>query len=178
MTDTPAIGTIGVSRIGGRTGWLIARGQSFIGSPSLFTHAFIVVSERHVLQAMPGGAEIVPIDPYLEPRAAVFLHGWYELNADQEAVVRTLAFEFEGTPYNFLDYLYLAWPPAFCPEWLKRRIASTNRMICSQLVDRILEMVGVNLFQEEEDISGRKRDHARVTPGDIHNQWTYAVASP
>jgi hypothetical protein len=66
-----------------------------------------------------------------------------------------------GVPYSFADYLYLGlehW--GVRSDWLRRRIASSGHMICSQLVDSVYSDARVHLFDD-----GRWPQD--VTPGDL-----------
>lgn len=161
-------GTIGLCRIGGALGWAIQRGQSIAGDPSFFTHAFVVMDETRVIQAMPTGAEFAPLKPYLEDRRSVFLRGWYGLDVDQVITLQREATRMIGTPYGFLDYVALAMPPRFRPARLRRFVESNRTMICSQLADELLRRCGVQLFQDG-------RHPADVTPGDLHIEWSLHV---
>lgn len=168
MTVKP--GTIGLCAIPGKLGWVIARGQSLIGSPSAFTHAFMVLDDERVIQAMPSGAEYAPLAPFLEPGAAIFLRGWYGLTAADVKLIRLRADKLIGTPYNFADYLALAWPGRTRPDWLTRYVQSDRSMICSQLVDDLCRYVGVHLFSDG-------RHPSSVSPGDLHTEWSRYVGA-
>lgn len=157
----PRPGTIGLSRIGGTLGFLIALGQALTGDWSYWTHAFIVIDERTVLQAMPKGAELAPLEPYLAPGKAVFLHGWPELDEYQRYALPYIAEDLEGTPYGFLDYVSLALLGiGIRPKALRRRVADSGHMICSQLVDHVHLRLGAHLFTDG-------RPSQDVTPGDL-----------
>jgi hypothetical protein len=166
----PAPGTIGLSRIGGTLGWWICAGQALSGDASAWTHAFLVLDDRTVIEAQPSGAALAPLEPYLAHDAAVFLHRWPRLSPDQTALLRAEARRLIGTPYSFLDYLSLAALALHArPQWLKRYVASTGHMICSQLVDHLMCTVGARLFDD-----GRAAQD--VTPGDLLNAYVRAVS--
>lgn len=153
----PQPGDFGLSTIGGFTGWWINLGQALIGDGARYTHAFIVVDEKTVIQAMPGGAEIADLNPYLGK--VVFSN--IDLTPAQRADITKAAVERVGTPYSFLDYLSLAllhW--GIQPRWLKNYIKNKGHMICSQLVDDCYLEAGVHLFDD-----GRLSQD--VTPGDL-----------
>jgi hypothetical protein len=118
------------------------------------------------LQAMPWGAEIVPLAPFLGDPDVVWLHGWHPLDAAQRAALPGIAEGLVGTPYGFGDYVSLILVALRVrPAWLRRRIASDRRLICSQTVDLVMRELGEHLFADG-------RISADVTPGDLHIQAT------
>lgn len=160
-----APGTVGLSRIGGFLGVLIRVGQALAGDPSPWTHAFIAVDSGRVLQAMPWGAEIVPVEGFCRPDV-VWLHGWHPLTTEQQEKLPGIADGLVGTRYGFVDYLSLILAALHIrPAWLKRYMASNRSLICSQMVDLVMQRLGETLFDDG-------RIPADVTPGDIHIQWT------
>lgn len=166
----PKPGTIGLSKIDGWVGRFINFGQAITGDASGWSHAFLVVDEHRVIQAMPGGAEWASLDWYMEPGHAVFLPGWPDLSDTQRAFIPEVAEALIGTPYSFADYLWLAALALKIPaSFTKRLVTNSGHMICSQLVDELLRRVGAPLFDD-----GRLPQD--VTPGDIHQRWTEALS--
>jgi hypothetical protein len=166
----PKPGTIGLSVIGGFGGKLINIGQALHGDPSGWTHAFVVVDDNRVIQAMPNGAEYASLDFYLLPGNAVFLPGWPDVRHVPVFDIATVAESLIGTPYGYLDYLSLAfygWGIKL--PMTRKRIVSKGSMICSQLVDEFFARLGVQLFDDG-------RLPLDVTPGDLHIQWTKALS--
>lgn len=185
-------GMFGLSRIGGLLGKLIAAGQAFSGDGSRWTHAFIVLDDETVIEAMPGGARIVPIADRLGHEEIAFSDGpiqeymaeWLgglsaefvdsltdsgaltskvELIKREDVVERARALK--GTEYGYLQYLALGLVSlGFEWEWLRRFIANRGRMICSQLVDETFRRAGIHLFKD-------KRMSQDVTPGDLANRF-------
>lgn len=155
-------GQFGLTAIEGDVGWWIGLGELLVGDASRFSHAFIVVDGGQVVEAMPGGAILTPLEHYLEgPKAAVTVMSDLALTDIQRAVIVKEARALVGTPYSFVDYLAIAldhW--GIRPQWLRRYIASAGHMICSELVDRVLNQAGVTLFADG-------RDPGDVTPGDL-----------
>lgn len=163
-----APGTIGLSRIGGPTGWWVSFGQWLTGDGSRFTHAFVVLDDDTVVEAMPGGARVAPLPDRLAWRPLAFGTG-VRLTGAQRVAIVARARELVGTPYSFLDYVYLAAVHVTgaghagggpVVRWLRRRVAGNGRMICSQLVDECYRYAGVHLFDD-----GRAPQD--VTPGDL-----------
>jgi len=162
----PAPGTIGLSKIDGMLGAAISFRQALHGDASGWTHAFVVVDDHRVIQAMPKGAEYADLDFYLQPDRAVFLHDWYTLTPTQVNNLQVEADRMIGARYGFLDYvslIFYGWGVKL--PLTRKRIQKTGQMICSQLCDELLRRVGVKLFHDD-------RLPMDVTPGDLHIQWT------
>lgn len=157
--NTPRPGDFGLSKIGGFVGWGIGLGQFLIDDASRYTHAFVVLDDETVIEAMPGGAIITPLSFYLGN--AVFSS--FDLTDDQRASLVKEGRALEGTPYSFLDYLTIALAHfRICPDWIKKYVSSTKHMICSQLVDEVYNRAGIHLFDDN-------RLPQEVTPGDLAN---------
>jgi hypothetical protein len=165
-------GQYGLTRIRGRVGWLIGLGQFLVGSSSPWTHAFVVVDNGQVVEAMPGGTILSPLNTYTQgDRAADTIFSGLPLTEDQRAAIVREARALgpdpftgrQGVGYSLLDYVALAlhhW--GLRPGWLRRYIASTGHLICSQLVDLVLQRAGLHLFSDG-------RDPGDVSPGDLAN---------
>jgi hypothetical protein len=167
MTYTPRPGDFGLTKIGGFTGWWIGLGQFITGDASRYTHAFIVLDGNQVIEAMPGGAIISPLEKYLGANddgtpKAVFSR-LEDLTDEQRQIIIREARKAEGIPYSFLDYLSLALLHfGFKPKKLRKRITDSGHMICSQLVDHYHCVAGYHMFND-----GRLSQD--VTPGDLAN---------
>lgn len=166
----PKPGTIGLSVIGGVLGQAINVGQALHGDPSGWSHAFVVVDENRVIQAMPGGSVYGSLDYYLEPGNAVFLPGWPNVDGVSRESILEVADSLIGKPYGFLDYaslIFYGWGIKL--PLTRRRIQSKGSLICSQLVDELFHRLGVELFDDG-------RLPMDVTPGDLHIQWTKSLS--
>lgn len=182
MTDIKP-GMFGLAIIAGKTGKLVQLGQNIVdGRKETFTHAFFVLDNDQVIEAEPGGAEIVSIEKYTSQPAGKVLfsdkpmqdalreHGLvgnveFENHVRRELVrfARTL----EHTPYNYLDYLAIGLEHfGIDLGFIRNRVRREDRMICSQLVDYIYAKHGIHLFTDN-------RLSQDVTPGDLE---TYALA--
>ncbi|MDB4873224.1 MAG: hypothetical protein JWL97_4228, partial [Gemmatimonadales bacterium] len=130
----PLPGTIGLTRIHGIVGWLIVVGQLLIGDASRFSHAYIVVDDRLIVEAMPGGALLSPITKFSDRDVA---YGWMvPLSDGERARIVDEALALVGTPYSVLDYVAMAMGRVgLRAGWVRKRVASSGHMICSQLVD-------------------------------------------
>jgi len=158
----PQPGDIGLSRITGFTGLFISFGQWLIGDASRYTHAFIVVDDTTVVEAMPGGASYGSLQHYLD-NGAVFSSGKIVPTDEQRAFIVTDARSLIGTPYSFLDYLAIGLHRlGMRPRFIEKYVSSNKHMICSQLVDYVYCRAGIHLFFDA-------RLSQNVTPGDIAN---------
>ncbi|GAA3018605.1 hypothetical protein [Streptomyces fulvorobeus] len=161
MVITPLPGDFALTRIGGVTGRFVGAGQALIGDAAPVQHAFVYVGFDMVVQAMPGGAECIP----LEEASQVLEWSTGQLPdqvtwAQRKAVVET-AHALVGTPYSYLDYVSLGLAHfRVRPAWVTEYVASTGHMICSQLVDEVYLRAGVHLFDDG-------RLPGDVTPGDL-----------
>jgi hypothetical protein len=93
----------------------------------------------------------------------VWSSGLLDLTDDQRREMVSISLGFEGTPYSFLDYGALAAHRFHVPmPGLEAFIDDSGHMICSQLVDRVHELAGVTLFDDN-------RWRGDVTPADLYN---------
>lgn len=159
----PMRGDFAVVPISGFTGLGIRLGQWLNGDGFRdFEHAVIYLGDGQVIEAMPGGAIRASFSGEWTDRA-IWSTGYIALTPGQRSGIVASALEFMGTPYSFLDYLGLALARfGLRPRWLKRYIASTGHMICSQLVDQCYQDAGVQLFDDG-------RIPGDVTPADLAN---------
>lgn len=181
----PEPGDLGLTWITGWTGFWVSIGQWLLGDggrwpwsrirrakklireatgqkvefPRGFpTHAFTVLPDGMVFEAQPGGAVIDSISRY-DGRPVVYVH--LPLTEYQRGITRVIAQSMVGTPYSFLDYLYLGlWRFGIRPDWLRDRVRDSGHMICSQACDKLAEIQGLNLFTDE-------RLNQDVSPGDL-----------
>lgn len=174
MTDIKP-GAFGLSVIEGKTGRLVRRGQDIVdGRKTKFTHAFLVLDNHEVIEAEPGGAQIVSLDKYLsrDPNTVLFSDKPVQtalathcgpLNFEQllrERIV-DIARGLEGIPYNYLDYLAIGLEHfGIDLPIVRSRVRRQDRLICSQLCDFVYNFAGIHLFDD-----GRLPQD--VTPGDL-----------
>lgn len=166
---SPQPGDWAVCSVGGPGGKLIELGEYLNGDGFVpYEHAFIYIGGGLILQAEPGGSDIVP---YTERGAELWSSGKIPLTAAQRAQVPVLARQLKGIPYSWLDYAALAghrlhvpglpvWPGPHGPVTLKGFIADSGHEICSQLVDTFMLRLGIHLFKD-----GRWPGY--VTPADL-----------
>lgn len=156
---TPMPGDFGVTQIRGPVGKLIRFGQWLNGDGfSDYEHAFVYVGAGWIVEAMPGGAVKSRLSEYDGQHIA-----WYpSLPVSRFDIIRN-ALGLVGTPYSFADYVALAAVRLRLPfaGLIRRYVANTRHMICSQLVDEAYRRAGVYLFTD-----GRAAQD--VTPGDLY----------
>lgn len=157
----PLPGDFEVVPIGGTGGRLIHLGQILNGSGfSDYEHARLYLGGNKVVEAEPGGARIVdwtPSDGGLWSTGLIV--------PDDACRMRIVRFgeQCDGVGYSGLDYFALAahrFRLHPVDNILKARVASSNHLICSQLVDYCYMMAGYHLFDD-----GRWEGY--VTPADL-----------
>lgn len=162
----PKPGDIGLSSSDSLIGRFVRLGQAVVGDHSFVSHAFIVLHDGQIVEAMPGGAKFASLDKYPE---VVFSK--YELTLDQRDAICEAAIRMEGTPYSFLDYLslflshlsnkrWVPWRWAWLPRIIRKRVASSGHMICSQLCAEAYRQAGL-------DLTYGKEIPQDLTPGDL-----------
>ncbi|MFG2292029.1 hypothetical protein [Streptomyces sp. NPDC048603] len=155
----PLPGDFALTRIRGLAGAFVGAGQWFIGDGAPVHHALVYIGGGYVVQAMPGGAEMIPMED-ASPVVA-WSTGRIPLTAAQRVTVAEEATNLVGTPYSFLDYASIGLAHlGLRPRWLRDYVASTGHMICSQLVDEVYRRARVDLFDDD-------RIPGDVTPGDL-----------
>ncbi len=148
MTRELVPGDFGVVAIPGRVGLAIRVAQWLNGNGfANYQHAFLYVGRGLIIEARPGGAVLSPVTKYPSADWSTSLP---PIPAMAQCRVILDAPRYVGTPYSFLDYAALAAHRLRLPgaRLLKRRVASSRHLICSQLVDKILDDVGVHLFAD------------------------------
>jgi uncharacterized protein YycO len=125
---------------------------------SKYAHAGILLDDSTVVEAEPGGARIRPMTEY---PADLMVWSTWDLTPGQRTSIVAAARGLEGTPYSFLDYFAIAAHRFRLPlPGLRRYVASSGHMICSQLVDEAYSRAGVHLFTDG-------RWPGFVTPADL-----------
>ncbi len=157
----PRAGDFFLAPISGIGGFGVKVGQWLNGDGFLkIQHAGIYLGDGATIEAMPGGAISDRISRF-KPESLVWSTDIIDLTDEQRVAIVAEAENYLGVPYSGLDYLALAAHRFHIPTpHLKRYIESSGHMICSQLVDWVYSMVGVQLFDD-----GRWPGY--VTPGDL-----------
>ncbi|WP_425837400.1 hypothetical protein [Streptomyces fractus] len=155
----PQPGDFALTKITRLSGAAISAGQWLVGDGAPVQHAFVYVGNGEIVQAMPGGAELIRLEDASEP--VVWSTGRIPLTAAERMRVCGAARGLVGTPYSFMDYVSIAL--AFYrirPRWVRDFVTDTGHLICSQLVDEAYLRAGVHLFDDG-------RIPGDVTPGDL-----------
>lgn len=165
IVNTPQPGDIGLTSITGIVGKLIRLGQLLNGDGfAHYEHAFIVLENGMLIEAMPGGAQIVPLSEY-DDRDVLYVSPAGLTEADRQRICDE-ARKFEGTPYSFADYAAIAAHRLHLPlPGLREFVASTGHQICSQLVDNAYRAAGIKLFSDS-------RWTGYCTPGALYRRLT------
>jgi cell wall-associated NlpC family hydrolase len=150
-------GDFALTRISGLTGAFINAGQCLVGDGAPVQHAYVYVGNGYIVQAMPGGAEMIRLEDANEPVVWSSL----PLTAAQRMWISEHAIALVGTPYSFLDYASVALAHyRIRPRWVREFVADSGHLICSQLVDEAYRRAGIELFSDG-------RLPGDVTPGDL-----------
>lgn len=157
MTYHPYPGDIGLTQIEGYVGSLIRVGQWLNGDGFAdYQHAFVMVSDRYLIEAMPGGARIAPLHHYDTGRIL-----WLRCPPQFRKAVAAAARGYRDVPYSAADYFALAAHRLHIPApHLKKYIRDSGHMICSQLADQAAMDGGWRLFEDG-------RWPGDVTPADL-----------
>lgn len=144
----PVPGDIGLTQISGLVGKFIECGQWINGNGfKNYEHAFLVLPDEQVIEAQPGGARIAPLAECEQSNPVYVCPA--TLTDDQREAICAAAHRYAGVPYSFADYLAIAVHRFHLPApGLRRYVASSRHMICSQLVDRIYLDGGVRLYAD------------------------------
>lgn len=141
------------------TGKLIRVLQGLNGDGfSDYEHAAVYVGDGKLIEAGGKGAHLSYASEYANT-FTMWSSGIIDPADVQRAAIVRAAYKYIGTPYSYLDYVALTARHFRIPvPRLKAYIASTNQMICSQLVARCYLDAGCPLY---------KTWTGYVTPGDI-----------
>jgi hypothetical protein len=170
IDSQPQPGDIGLTNITGPVGWAIRAAQWLNGDGyTPYEHAFVVLPAGLLIEAQPGGAAIRPLTAY-DARHVAYVSP--PLTGGQRTLIAETAASLRGTPYSFLDYLAIAAHRLRLPvPGLRRYVAATGHLICSQLADEAYRRAGVHLFAD-----GRWPGY--VTPADLWQLLGSSVSVP
>jgi uncharacterized protein YycO len=141
----PQPGDFGLVSIPGGVGFLIRLGQWLNGNGfKNYEHAFVYLDENTILEAMPGGAIVSEAAKYASVRVSMV-----PLTASERQEIVSHAWTLKGVPYSFLDYFAIAAHRFRLPlPGLRKYIANSGHLICSQLVDNCYQAAKVELFKD------------------------------
>jgi hypothetical protein len=141
----------------------------------------------HLIQAMPRGAERVPLDPAKHlTSGCVYVRPDYALSPSDGGLVAYCARQYVGVPYGFLTYLKLAagaFRMRLTEAWLRKALSTREDMICSQLADQALADAGHHVFDDgrlpQDVVPAELFDAVMSQPGwfmipghSVVGQWT------
>jgi len=137
------VGQIGLVSQSGFVPWLI---RAVTGSG--VNHVIIGLEINEVVSPDGDtGVAIVPADDF--PDA---IWSQFELTAGQKQKITSFALSQQGKPYSYADFIVVGIAALLkrwrltVPNWVYKRLASTDQWICSSLADAALEHAGINLF--------------------------------
>lgn len=161
MTDIQP-GDFAVVPVQGIVGKLIRIGQWLNGNGYRnYEHAYVVVDNDQIVEAEPGGA-ILSTDNRYTGRSPLYGTSKVVPTNEQRSAVVEAAKGFVGTPYSFVDYVFLALKRLNIKvPFLTERVIDSKHMICSQLVVEAYRAAGIDLFPGKLS--------CEVTPGDLAN---------
>jgi hypothetical protein len=144
----PQPGDFLVRLVRGVVGWGISAGQAFNGEGwSRHDHAEVYLGGGETSSAYPNRRGIQPLG---DAEGAVWSSGRFELTFEQRAGIVAWCREHPAVDYGWLDYGALTLHRLGMNDpGLKRYIASSGSMICSQYVDAAYNHGGdVHLFTD------------------------------
>lgn len=155
-----SIGDFGLVPIPGIGGLLVRIGQWLNGDGfTQYEHAFVYVGDNQIVEAGPSGSHLSSLDEY--PYKSI---AWYSAPEARGRDIANVARGLIRIPYSWADYLALAavrFRLPFSTKILRKYVADSGHMICSQLVDEAYQRAGVQLFDDG-------RLPGDVTPGDLY----------
>lgn len=145
MTWTPPPGTIGLTFSYGFTAFRATLGQSLTNSTSTYSHAFVVLPKREVIEPWPSGARVTGIRDYEDEYVA---YGFLpDLSESQRLAVASAALSLDGARHGLVDYLALAAHRyGSRRHWVRRRMSSHHRLLPAQFIAETYRRAGVELL--------------------------------
>lgn len=160
-------GDIGVVRTGTLFGLLIR-----LATRSEYNHAFVVIDKGLITEAAMHGVTVTPLSKYTHSDV-MSSNGCFKISGPERQIIVTKALSLVGRGYNFLDILSIAilqigWverrvrlhEEGFLLRWVRHRVESSRRLICSQDADETYRLAGLHIFDDG-------RIPMDVTPGDL-----------
>ena len=99
---------------------------------SRYDHSFIYVGSGKIVEAQPQGAVLSDLDKYTRD---ALIWSADNISPAQRKKIVNWALTLRGTPYGYLDIVYLGLATLGLKfNWILRRVEREDRLICSQLV--------------------------------------------
>ena len=147
--------------------------QLISGSPSMYTHAALCLSEDTYLDHRPGGTEIRAISTLSERAAVAFSRN--HLTDDQRSVLVETARDCLDSPYTFWRFGYLAGKTFRLGNKIIGALDKKcgEASICSELILRIYQDAG-------GPFAGRVREPKDASPGTLSHlgAWSHYQSDP
>lgn len=138
-----------------RIGWLIR-----LVTRSRYNHAWLYLGGGRIVEAEGNGAVISPLADY---DGLPVLWSNLTLTEAERAAIVAKARGVVGVPYSWIDDACIALTALLgvhVPGWVRRRLASPEHLMCSQLVDVCYQAAGIDLVPS-------KPLPGDVSPGDL-----------
>lgn len=129
------------------TGGWAAFGIRFL-TRSTVNHAFIYLGDGTIVEAQPAGARVCPLSTYA---ADPITWSRFDLTDTERAGIAAAGRRHVGDPYSWVDCACIGLADTFgwhVPEWVRRRLARPDRLMCSQLVDQCYLEAGIHLYDD------------------------------
>lgn len=143
--------------------WLNENGPFWNRQASTWEHAITYVGgpDDLILEAEPSGAKIVPMHYLAADVLWSTVNTHLNLTDAERRQVPDVCNKLAGTPYSAADYFALATHRLHIPApGLRKFVANSGHMICSQMVDYVRQLLHFQLFDDG-------RWNGFVTPYDI-----------
>ncbi len=157
MLYLPKPGDIGLTSSRAWTGRAVRSLQALIDDDTIVTHTFLVLYDGFIIEAQPGGAKFNRLDKYPDAQFTDV-----ELTDAERYNICIEGISMHGVGYSWLDYLALGLThfKIFPADFVRRRVAKSDKLMCSQLCAEAYRRAGVDLFLDS-------RHPMDVTPGDL-----------
>lgn len=141
---TPPPGTVGITYSYGWVGCRATLGQLLIGETARYSHAFVVLDERVIIEPWPSGARITLIDDYAGDYVA---YGWLaDATPAQRKTLASCALSLDGVKHGLTDYAALALKRmGWRGKRVTRRAEDTRRLLPVQFIAETYRRAGLEL---------------------------------
>lgn len=139
-------------------GWQ-ARGIRIV-THSPVNHGVVLIDDTHIIEADPSGARINDLAVYDG------MPQWWSVrdaSDRQRSVIVAAAYSHVGDPYSWIDDACIGLTDILgvhVPPYVRERLGRSDRLMCSQLIDRCWFQAGIHLFDDG-------RLDGDVSPGDL-----------
>lgn len=140
---------------------IVKTGQMILNDDCRYEHVAICVSHETGLEARPPAARFFKIE-----QAHPSLYFRLPLSDDQRSLIQEQSWAADFPRYSWLTYPHLASIRlGLTNEGLSSKLMTSERRICSQLVDERLTKIGYHVFDDG-------RVYGDVTPGDLYYRFS------